>query len=68
MSPMNVNHLAINWAPETGKTYVITLNLVEKLTSEFLLDKLKEQPKISVDITKLMSWYYDLISRENSIK
>lgn len=54
MSPMNVNHLVINWALETGKTYVITLNLVEKLTSGFLLDKLKEQPKISVDITKLM--------------
>lgn len=58
MSPMNANHLVINWAVETGKSFVISLNLVEKLSSQYLINKLKEKPTISVDVTKSTSMYY----------
>lgn len=52
---MNTNNLIVNWAPETGKTFVVAINLVEKLTSECLLNVLKQKSTISVDVTKLMS-------------
>lgn len=52
---MNVNHVTINWTQEINKAYVITLNIVEKLSSSLLLDRLKEKPTISVDLTKLSS-------------
>lgn len=54
---MNANVLTVNWAPEAGKQFVITMNVVEKLSSEFLLNSLKEKPTISVDITKFTSKY-----------
>lgn len=55
MSPMNVNHLIIDWTSEAGKTFVLTVNLVEKLSKDYLIKKLTERPTISVDITKKTS-------------
>lgn len=52
---MNVNKLTINWTPEVGRTFVACVNVVEKLSSHYLLDKLMEKPSISVDITKGIS-------------
>ncbi|XP_065202298.1 E3 SUMO-protein ligase PIAS4-like isoform X2 [Planococcus citri] len=52
MSPICQNLLVINWACEQGKTFVANVNLVEKLSSDYLLNKLKERPTISVDLTK----------------
>lgn len=63
MSPICANTLVINWACEQGKTFVATVNLVEKLSSEYLLNKLKERTTISVDVTKALSSYsrFDLV-------
>lgn len=55
LSPMNVNKLTINWTPEVGRTFVACVNVVEKLTSSYLLDKLKEKSPISVETTKQIS-------------
>ena len=55
MSPICANTLVINWACEQGKTFVATVNLVEKLSSEYLINKLKDRPTISVDLTKTTS-------------
>lgn len=52
LSPMNANKLSINWSAEVGRTFVMCLNVVEKLTSSYLLEKLKQRPRLSVDITK----------------
>jgi hypothetical protein len=58
---MNVNKLTINWTPEVGRTFVASVNVVEKLTSNYLLNKLKEKPSISVDVTKSISEYHPFV-------
>jgi len=55
LSPINANLVTVNWVPESGKQFIITMNIVEKLSSGFLLNCLKEKPRISVDVTKVTS-------------
>ncbi|XP_050434323.1 E3 SUMO-protein ligase PIAS2-like [Adelges cooleyi] len=51
LSPIVVNNIVINWNPD-GKTYVISLYLVKKLTSEILLKRLEDKGTRSAEETK----------------
>ncbi|XKL59413.1 hypothetical protein PGB90_000429 [Kerria lacca] len=49
---INVNTLVINWSVECDKLYGVTIHLVEKFTSEELINKLKEKGERDPEITK----------------
>jgi len=52
LSPMNPNVVNIKWASEFSKGWVVGIWLVEKLTSEQLLDRLKMKGSRNPDFTR----------------
>lgn len=61
ISPTVANHVHVSWAAEYGRGYVIALNLVRKLTSTQLLNRLKTRGVRHADYTTGLSECYDSI-------
>ncbi|XP_022175000.1 E3 SUMO-protein ligase PIAS2-like [Myzus persicae] len=51
LSPITPNNLFINWTPD-GKNYVVSMYLVKRLTSETLIQRLKDKGGRSSEETK----------------
>lgn len=57
ISPTVANHVQVQWAAEYGRGYVIALNLVRKLTSAQLLNRLKSLGARHADYTTGLSQF-----------
>uniref|UniRef100_A0A1B6C1A5 SP-RING-type domain-containing protein n=1 Tax=Clastoptera arizonana TaxID=38151 RepID=A0A1B6C1A5_9HEMI len=51
LSPTVTNHISVSWASEYGRGYVVAVNLVKRLTSWQLLNKLKAKGVRNSDFT-----------------
>ena len=54
LNPALANEVSIKWTVERGKTWVIAIDLVEKLTSDQLLVRLKEKGSRKEEFTREM--------------
>ncbi|XP_052793896.1 E3 SUMO-protein ligase PIAS2-like isoform X2 [Mya arenaria] len=54
LSPTMPNHVEISWASEFGRGFVVSINLVKRLTSDTLLQRLKEFGNRHPDHTRAM--------------
>ena len=52
MSSTVTNHINVSWAPEYGRCYVISVHLVQKLSSDDLLNRLKNKGEINAGFTR----------------
>ncbi|XP_060569919.1 E3 SUMO-protein ligase PIAS2-like isoform X3 [Ruditapes philippinarum] len=54
LSPTMPNHVEISWASEYGRGYVVSINLVKRLTSDILLQRLKQFGNRHADHSRAM--------------
>ncbi|KAL4227451.1 E3 SUMO-protein ligase pias1 [Mactra antiquata] len=54
LSPTMPNHVELSWASEYGRGYVISINLVKRLTSDILLQRLKQFGNRHADHSRAM--------------
>ncbi|ROT75303.1 protein inhibitor of activated STAT, partial [Penaeus vannamei] len=57
ISPTVTNRIQVSWASEYGRCYVISVYLVQKLTSDDLLQRLKNKGAKIADFTRSLSEY-----------
>lgn len=57
LSPVVANAITVQWAPDYGRAYAMTVALVQKLSSQDLLQRLKSKGVKHADHTRGLSTY-----------